>query len=46
MKKMFLLPLVLLVLGCSGKTGEPISDKGEDTVIENTASVNTMGVAK
>lgn len=38
MKKMFLLPLVLIMLSCSGKTGGPISDKGEDTVIENTVA--------
>lgn len=46
MKKTFLLPLVLLVLSCSGKTGEPISDKGEDTVIENRAPGKDKGVAK
>jgi hypothetical protein len=46
MKKMLLLPLVLIMLSCSGKSGEPISEKGEATIIDNTATANNGEVAK
>jgi len=45
MKKLFLLPLMLIIFSCSSKTGEQPPGKGEETVRENATSAYAREVA-